>query len=451
VSYRTVGAPGRPEVDPALSVLLLAKGGSMLETIQSYLPIEWRRTAEFLGAPIWWIPAWQSKVLALSLTGNAGLDTVLRQVFLLLPVLLVIVGVWITMVALYTIPFRSNRGRFATTLMLSWWDAGRSVWFFWAGEVRMLVVLLGWVWNGLKLVWRLTTNTIKMVFNSPFMLLDWTSRRYFKPGMPWIAFLLVLAWSALEAVIFTYTLQPTLNEVLANITGFEPNRAIVTPVLWALLFVLIAGSFACVRMLALAIEQRRPGQIVQMAFVEMFVMFFEVVFLYRELIDAITPWIAQQTGGDLRLGLASTLSLAAFGWIGVRGMTWFLFGRYGTPALLAVLSRETLTQDAAAVPAPPAVETGVFRDVVRAFKEESAWFKREGTYIFELLSLPILQLLAAAVNFSVVIFRADPVFPLPFRELDDVLEVVSFGNGDRLTRRSKAAKSATATPAGVTS
>ena len=60
----------------------------MLETIQSYLPIEWRRTAEFLGAPIWRIPARQSKVLALSLIGNGGLDTVLRPVFLLLPVLL---------------------------------------------------------------------------------------------------------------------------------------------------------------------------------------------------------------------------------------------------------------------------------------------------------------------------------------------------------------------------
>jgi len=421
----------------------------MFETIQSYLPLEWRRTVEFFGAPVWWIPAWQNKMLALSLTGNGGLDTALRQVFLLLPVLLAITGVWITMAALYTIPFRSNRGRFATTIMLSWWDAGRSVWFFWAGELRMLVVLVGWVWNGLRLAWRLATRAITTMFNSPFRLLDWTSRHYFKPGMPWIAFLLVLAWSALEAVVFTYTLQPTLNEVLANITGFEPNRAIVTPVLWLLLFVLIAGSFACVRMLALAIEQRKVGQIIQMAFVEVFVMFFEVVFLYRELIDAITPWIAQQTGGDLRLGLASTLSLAAFGWIGIRGMTWFLFGRYGTPALLAVLSRETLTQDAGAAPLPPAVETGVFRDAVRAFQEESAWFKREATYLFQLLSLPILQLFAAAVNFSVVIFRAEPVFALPFRELDDVLEVVAFGNGDRLTRRNRA-KSAP-TPAGVTS
>lgn len=416
----------------------------MFETIQSYLPVEWRRTAEFLGAPLWWIPEWQATILGLTTTGNTTLDVVLRQIFLLLPALLVIVGVWITMTALYTIPFRSNRGRFATTIALTWWDAGRSVWFFWAGIVRMLVVVTGWLVNGIKMLWRLAVRIVKTTFNSPFLLLDWTSRRYFKPGMPWVAFLLVLGWSALEAVIFTYTLQPTMTEVLANITGFDPNPAVVTPILWILLFLLIAGSFACIKVLADAIAQRNIGQIIQMTFVEFFVMFFEVVFLYRELIDAITPWIALQTGGDLRLGLVPTLGLAAFGWVGIRGMTWFLFGRYGTPALLAVLSRETLTQDVAATPAPSVVETGGFRDIVRAFKDESEWFKQEGRYIFELLSLPVLQLFAAAVNFIVIMFRSEPVFALPFRDLDEVLEVVSFGDNGKVSRRKTKATQATA-------
>lgn len=410
----------------------------MFETIQSYLPAEWRRTAEFLGAPLWWIADWQSAVLQASLTGNAPLDIAVRRVFLLLPSLVVIVGVWVTMTSLYTLPFRSQRGRFATTLALTWWDAGRSVWFYWAGMLRMAVVAVGWVWGFVKLTWRLVAQALKTTFNSPFMLLDWTSRRYFKPGMPWIAFLLVVFWSALEALVFTYTLQPTMTEVLANITGFEPNRAVVAPVLWMLLFVLIAGSFACVRVLAEAIRLRQIGQILQMAFVEFFVMFFEVVFLYRELIDAITPWIAQQTGGDVRLGLVPTLLLAAFGWMGIRGMTWFLFGRYGTPALLAILSRETITADAGVgMPAPPVVPGTAYRDIVAAFKVESAWFRKEATYAFELVTLPILQLFAAAVNFVVVSFRAEPVFQLPFRQLDDVLEVAALGGNGKFVRRSK--------------
>jgi hypothetical protein len=306
------------------------------------------------------------------------------------------------------------------------------------------------VWGGLRLAARIAAETVKGLFQSPLRVLDWTSRRYFKPGVPWIAFLLTLGWSALEATIFTYTLLPTMLEVLSNITGFEPNRAIVTPILWVLLTVLIAGSFACVEVLAAAIRARRIAQIVQMAFVEFFVMFFEVVFLYRELIDAITPWIAQQSGGDLRLGLVPTIALAAFGWVGIRGMTWFLFGRYGTPAVLAVLSRETISQVDAdapiAAPAPPAP----FREAIAALKAEVGWFKQEGRAVFELLTLPVLQLLAAAINFSVVAIRSEPVFTLPFHDLDAVLAATPFADNARApTPRRAAPAMANATSRGT--
>ena len=68
-----------------------------------------------------------------------------------------------------------------------------------------------------------------------------------------------------------------------------------------------------------AIRSRRIGEVIQMILVEFFVAFFEVVFLYRELIDAITPWINQQSGGQIQMGLVSTLALGVFGWIGIRG------------------------------------------------------------------------------------------------------------------------------------
>ncbi|HEX9581521.1 MAG TPA: hypothetical protein VF970_10490 [Gemmatimonadales bacterium] len=399
----------------------------MFEAIQSYLPMEWRRTVEFLGAPLWWIPQWQRTVMQFSLTGDTMLDMALRWVFLLLPATLVVVGVWVTILSLYTVPFRAQRGRFATTMAMLWWDAGRSIWFFWSGVVRLFVVLVGWVWGLLKLAVQLAVQAVKGAVQSPFVMLDWTSRRYFKPGVPWIAFLLTLGWSALEATIFTYTLLPTMTEVLANITGFEPNRAVVSPVIWMLLFLLIAGSFACIEVLTQAIKTRQVAQIAQMVFVEFFVMFFEVVFLYRELIDAITPWIAQQTGGQVQLGLVPTLALAAFGWVGIRGMTWFLFGRYGTPALLAVLSRETLAHgeempSLADMPAHPVVFTGA----IAALKAEAKWFREEGRLVFELLTLPVLQLFAAAINFAVVVVRSQQVFTLPFRDLDTVMAATPF-------------------------
>jgi hypothetical protein len=65
---------------------------------------------------------------------------------------------------------------------------------------------------------------------------------------------------------------------------------------------------------------------------------FEVPFLYRELVDAMTPWLAQQ---GVQLTAIETIGFAFFAWVG-RGMTWFLFGRFGAPALMALLSRQAL-------------------------------------------------------------------------------------------------------------
>lgn len=396
----------------------------MFEAIQSYFPAEWQRAVEFVGAPLWWIPSWQNLVLGSAVGGGSTAEFVARVLFLLPPALVLVVGVWATMASLYTMPFRANRVRFVTTMAFGWWDLGRSIWFFWVGVVRVLVLLVGWVWGLLRMAGRFVLHALRTVIESPFVVLDWTSRRYFQPGVPWIAFILIVGWSALEGTIFTYTLQPTMMEVLANITGFDPNPAVVTPILWIILFLLIGGSFACIEGLARAIRSRHVGLIVEMVVVEMAVMFFEVVFLYREFVDAITPWVAQQTG--VQLGLVSTLVLASFGWVGVRGMTWFLFGRYGTPALVSILSRETISTQEAAIPANLPLPGSIVTEAINGFKKEMEWFKQEGRHVAEVLSLPILQLFAVAVNFPVTVVRGDPIFRLPFQSLDDVLANTPF-------------------------
>ena len=395
----------------------------MLEAIQSYLPAEWQRTVEFLGAPLWWIPTWQGTVLGGVLGGNTTAEIVAKVVFLLPPVLIVVIGVWATMASVYTLPFRATRVRFITTLAYMWWDLGRSIWFFWVGVIRVLVLLVGWAWGLLKLGARIVVTTLKATIESPFVVLDWTTQRYFKPGVPWIAFLLILCWSALEGTIFTYTLLPTISEVLSNLTGFEPSTAVVTPILWLFLVLLIAGSFACIEGLSRAVRSHDWSQIVTMVFVEFAVMFFEVVFLYRELVDAITPWVYQQSG--IQMGLVSTLVVAGLGWMGVRGMTWFLFGRWGTPALVSILSRETISQqEGAAIPTQMTSQVHVIGDAIAVLKKEIEWFKQEGRHVAELLSLPILQLLAVALNFPIVVVRGDPMFHLPFHSLDEVVAKV---------------------------
>jgi hypothetical protein len=303
---------------------------------------------------------------------------------------------------------------------MAWWDAGRCIWLFWTGILRVGIALIGWIIGSVRFGLLMLRNILLGVFRSPLTLLDWTSRSYFRPGLPWIAFLVLVLWCAIEATIFTFTLQPTLNEVFGGLTGFEPNPAVMAPLLWFFLFMLVAGSFACVQVVTEAIKEKKIGTIVQMLVVESAVMFFEVIFLYRELIDAVTPWIAQQSGGEVQLGIVAVLSLASFGWLGVRGMSWFLFGRFGTPALLAILSRETIAQDGARPVASP-VQPELWRAPVNALKAETAWFHEEAKRMFELLSLPVLQLLAAAINFAVVAVQSRPMFSLPFKSLEDIL------------------------------
>jgi hypothetical protein len=297
--------------------------------------------------------------------------------------------------------------------------------------LRVGVALVGWIIGSLRFALLMIKNMLLGLLRSPLTLLDWTSRRYFQPGVPWIAFMILLVWCAIEATIFTFTLQPTLNEVFGGLTGFEPNPRVMAPLLWLFLFMLVAGSFACVQVVTEAVKAKKTGTIVQMLVVESAVMFFEVIFLYRELIDAITPWIAQQSGGSVQLGIGATLALASFGWLGVRGMSWFLFGRFGTPALLAILSRQTISQEGGARIVASPVEPGLWREPVDALKAETAWFHEEARRMFELVSLPVLQLLAAAINFAVVAVQSRPMFSLPFKSLDDILAATPMVFGSR--------------------
>jgi hypothetical protein len=405
----------------------------MFQSLVDLFPAEWRGAVMVLAAPLRWIPEWQSVVLS-SMSGQNPALIALAAVGLAMPALLVIAGMWSTMASLYTLPFRSGRAGFVTALLMAWWDAGRCIWLYWTGFARLAVALFGWGLGAVRFILLTLRNTVFGLVRSPMALLDWTSRRYFQPGVPWIAFLVLLLWSAVEATVFTFTLTPTLNEVFGGLTGFDPNPRVMTPLLYLFLFMLIAGSFACIQVLNDAIKARRVGEIIQMALVESAVMFFEVIFLYRELIDAITPWIAQQSGGEVQLGIFATLALASFGWVGVRGMSWFLFGRFGTPALLAILSRQTITQDSGVSSVPAPVSKDMWRAPVEALKNDVAWFQQEGRRLFELLTLPALQLLAAALNFAVVVVQSRPAFALPFKSLDELLASNPFANGTRMPR-----------------
>lgn len=400
------------------------KGTGMPEPIVNMIPEQWQSLFQLLAAPISWIPGMQQSLLTSVLFSSSGWVAGLSYVFLFFPILLWISGVWCTQLSLYTLPFRSGRIDYARMMLLAWWDAALAVWTFWVGMGRFLVLIIGWVFTLCRLAVKLIAEAGRQVFMLPFTMTGQMTRSYFQPGVPWIAFLLLVFWCLLEAIIFTYTLFPTMTEVLGGIVGAEASP-FTGPVLFIFLFLLIMGSFACLQVLADAMKNREYKYLVQMIVVELFVMTFEVMFLYRELVDAITPWIAQQTSEQFQMGIVFTLSLATFGWIGIRGMTWFLFGQFGTPPLLAFISRRPLVQpqaEDAQVTQITAETQNWWRAPIEDFKQEIGWLHEKAKELLEYLTLPFLHVVAAALNFAMILVASRPAFSIPFKSLNEVLE-----------------------------
>jgi hypothetical protein len=401
----------------------------MFDSFAELFPANWRPAILVLTAPFRWLATWQGTMLRWIFGHQQTPGFIAAEALLIIPILLICAGAWSSAASLYTVPFRSGRGRFLTLLLMTWWDAGRCILFFYTGMVRVVVAFVGWIIGSVRFFLRMLKSLIIGLVRSPITLIQNSSRAYFQAGgMPWVAFLILMLWSAVEATIFTYTLTPTLKEVFDSLTGTDLDVRLMRPLLWMFLFMLVAGSFACVHVMSEAIKQKKIGNIISMFIVESAVMFFEVMFLYRELIDAITPWIAQQSGGTVQLGIGATIALASFGWMGVRGMTWFLFGRFGTPALIAILSRQNMEHgNAPSVKHHDAPE--LWRAPIEALKAETKWFHQEAQRMFELLSLPVLQLFASALNFAVVTVQSRPMFMLPFKSLDDVLHATPGASG----------------------
>jgi hypothetical protein len=396
----------------------------MPDPLQTLVPDQWQRLIDLLAAPVSWIPGMQQSLLTFVLAPGSPWLTLTYCVLLLFPVLLWISAIWCTQLSIYTLPFRSGRLHFARMILLAWWDAALAVWMYWIGAGRFVIVLLGWIFSLSRLGLKLIAELGRQLFVIPFTMTGQMTRSYFQPGVPWIAFLLLIFWCLMEAIIFTYTLHPTISEVLADIVGVEASPLTGT-FLFLFLFLLIMGSFACIQVLVDALKNGEYRYLIQMLLVEIFVMTFEVLFLYRELVDAITPWIAQQTDEQFRMGIFFTLSIATFGWLGIRGMTWFLFGQFGAPPMLAFISRRPMVHPEAEgqeVVEPSSEELNWWRAPIQDFKQEIGWLHEKGKELLEYLTLPFLHVIAAALNFAMILVTSRPAFSIPFKTLKEVLD-----------------------------
>ncbi len=394
-----------------------------MEQMANLATDQWQEIFKILLVPIKWIIPLQKALIDFFVHSSSAWGAIGKYLFLFFPLLLLLGALWCTQLSLYTVPFRSKRINFITTLLLAWWDGARAVWLFWVGLFRLVVVVLGWIFSVARLAVKFIVVALKHILLAPFAMTGRMTKSFFRPGVPWIAFLILIFWCMLEAGIFSFVLFPTISEVLMDIVGTDEVSGLTSPLLYVFLLIIIMGSFAALQALNDAVRTRKVKSIIQMVIIELIVMGFEVMFLYRELVDAITPWIVQQTG--MRVGMFFTLTVSSFGWIAIRGMTWFLFAQYGTPPLLALISRQPVEQAGGAQreAAPDIREVSRWwQQPLQDFKNEIDWLHRKFNELLEFLTLPVLQVLAVILNFCTILLTSKPVFNLPFKELKDVMD-----------------------------
>ncbi len=384
----------------------------MIDRIIGKLPEAWRGPAELVAAPIAWVPVLQQTLMSFFFDPQPGWMAALKYVLLLFPVLLAVVAVWSTGLSVYTLPFRSSRTRFVSLVLLAWWDAALAVWLYWVGMVRVAGVVVGWILGIARLALRLVMGFLRDIVGTPVAMSGMLMRSYFKPGVPWLAFVVLLLWSALEAAVFTYTLEPRVTTLINDLSGSDDSRFTV-PIMYAMILALVLASFACVQALVNAVRTKEPRFIAQIIGIELFTIFFEVMFLYRGLVEVTMPWIAKDNG--------AMVGAAVAGWFGVRGLTWFLFGQYGTPPLLAVVARRPLT-DVEGAPSSSMRSEPFWRLAMDDFRRDLDWLHIKSDEMLELLALPVVHLLGAALNFAMILTASRPVFNLPFRSLKEVTE-----------------------------
>jgi hypothetical protein len=391
-------------------------------------PEQWRLVIGLLISPIAWIPRTHDVLMDFFLHSPSAWMAAVKYVLLLFPAALGLAAIWCTQLSIYTIPFRSARLQFVSALLLAWWDAARAVWLYWMGLVRLVTVSFGWLVVLAAFVVRTIVHAMRHLITMPFHMSGRMAERYFQPGVPWIAFVALLLWSFLEAAVFAHVLFAPITEVLTDLAETQAAVPFVGPGLFVLVFALVIGSFACMQALADAIRTRQLKFIGHMLAIEVFVAFLEVMFLYREIVVTFMPFFAEQP--------AVTIAVAAGGWIGVRALTWVLFGQYGTASLRAFISRRPLTSaDARAIASTSTAAAEWWEAPLRDFKDEIEWLHAKSDRLLEYLALPVLHVAAAAVNFGTVLIASRLVFQLPFNHLEEIPETRTILTGLHLQPR----------------
>ena len=361
--------------------------------------------------------------------GDPMVLAVFKRLFLLLPTGAVLLGLWLSIVAVASMVFRSERRQFASALMVTWWDLGRSIFTFWGGIFKFAWLTLMSIIMMLRMVVLMVVVTIKDLVLAPLRLMREGASNYSNPGIPWVSVGMMAVWTLLEALIFTYVMTPTVQDVLSGIVSGELEGLMLQIPLYLMFVVFVLGSYAVLHAFGEAVASRDVAKIINYSLVEFVVAAVEIVFLYREFVDALMPWFAQHAGGDFELGIFGVLAISGGAWFGIRAMTWFLFGRTGVPTLMAIIERRPM-KSSGKIPSlfgkKKDTKDGVvfvyISTAIGEIKKDSDWFKGSAEELFSAFVLPPLQIVAAVINFVTIITSSSHMFEVPFKSYHDLIE-----------------------------
>ncbi|MGH1361940.1 MAG: hypothetical protein ACRBF0_00195 [Calditrichia bacterium] len=349
-----------------------------------------------------------------------------KRCLLLLPVAAIIFACWLTVACMLTVLVRQNRQQFITLIFITWWDMGKSIVAFWGGVVRFLLYLVAALVGLIKITVMGILSILHDTILLPFRVLRQGGQHVLKSSVPWVAVVLTLFWCFIEAIIFTYVTTPLVIDTFSNITGEQLSETMIRIPLFIFMLLVILGSYAVLANFLEVVKSKNIPAILGVLVIEVVVLMVEVLFLYREFVDALVPWFAQYSD-NFELGLFSTLAIAALAWFGIRSLSWFLFAAHGTPVILSMIQgrgveeQETGSEkNAKKAPEPKPSYTEVFSSFLAKIRSDISWVEDKGEHLLSTFMLPPLQIVAAAINFCALLINGKHLFELPFKSISEI-------------------------------
>lgn len=371
----------------------------------------------------------------------------LKRVFLLLPVLTFILGAWVTIPTVLSIIFRHNRKEYTLSLFATWWDLGKSIAYFWAGLANFCFYLVVYLLGMIKMLVLGVMAVLQTILMMPFRLLGSAGKKVTGSSVPWIAVFLTLFWVLIEATIFTYVTTPLVLDTLSNITGETIDVSLMRVALFTFLFFIVLGSYAVLSTFVDSVKEKDVSQIIGIAAIEIIVLLVEVLFLYREFVDALIPWFAMYAE-DFQIGIFGILAISTFVWFGIRSLSWFLFASYGTPTIMAIIQGKGIEGAKGKEPseASKKLSAQIFDtdEYMNGIKENIDWVQEKGDELIEAFMLPPLQLIASAINFCTLLVAGKHMFELPLTDMESLKKTGGLNTGEEKKAELASGKAANA-------